>query len=383
MNSLEILDKLVAIPVVAGESNLEIVDCAKHLLGDLGFEIDIVPDPASGKANLFATVGPSDSGRGVILSGHTDVVSVQGQNWQSDPFRLTKKNGRLFGRGAADMKGFLACAIAGARRASRRKLRRPLHLALSYDEELGCVGAVTLVDFIAEKSVSASSCIVGEPTSMDVATGHKGKTALRAHCYGRECHSSRAPLSVNAVHVASDLIGSIRAMQKQLESRGCRDEGYEIPYSTLHVGRIEGGTALNIVPNRCEIEFELRSLVGDDAQGILDEIRLEADRIAAGFNSPEAKIEIEQVVSYPGLDTPENSPAAALAKDISGCETVKKVDFGTEGGLFAQKLNVPTVICGPGSMEQGHGPDEFVEVAQLRRCDEMLDALVERLVDGR
>ncbi|MDE0306903.1 MAG: acetylornithine deacetylase [Albidovulum sp.] len=383
MNSLEILEKLVAFPVIAGMPNLEIIGFVQHELRRFGIEPEIIPDDTGTKANLFATVGPPDGEAGVIISGHSDVVSVAGQDWSSNPFKLVRKRDKLYARGAADMKGFVACAIAATCRATRTKLKSPLHFALSYDEELGCIGAGPFMDFLAEKKLNASYCIVGEPTSMAVAIGHKGKTALRALCRGRECHSSRAPNSVNAIHLACELIAVIRRKQKRLQSEGCRDDGYEIPYSTLHVGKIEGGTAVNIVPNLCVVDFELRSLAGEDTKGILDEIRAGADRIAKKSNFPEAMIEIEEGVSYPGLDTLPSSTAVRLAKELSDSSVLKKVDFGTEGGLFSQRLGLPTVICGPGSMDQGHGPDEYVEVSQLRKCDDMLDALTARLKAGQ
>ena len=382
MNSIEILEKLVAFPTVAGSSNLEIIDFVVHRLRQFGIEPEINPDDTGAKANLFATVGPRDAGGGVILSGHSDIVPVAGQNWSTNPFQLVEKRGRLYARGAADMKGFVACAIAAACRASRIKLNCPLHIALTYDEELGCAGAGPLVDYLASTNLNASHCIVGEPTSMAVANGHKGKAALRACCRGRECHSSRAPNSVNAIHLACELIEAIRRKQKRLQSEGCRDDGYEIPYSTLHVGKIQGGTVVNIVPGLCIVDFELRSLAGDDSKMILDDIRVEAGQIAKRARFPEAISEIEDGVSYPGLDTPPNSPAVRLAKELCGTSKLIKVDFGTEGGIFSHKLGVPTVICGPGSMEQGHAQDEYVEVSQMLKCDAMLDALIARLEAG-
>ena len=226
----------------------------------------MVSDATGAKANLYATIGPADR-PGVMLSGHTDVVPVDGQAWTHPPFALTRRDGRLYGRGAADMKGFVACALAAALRAARRRLRAPLHLALSYDEEVGCIGVRRLIDVLAEAPVRPAFCIVGEPTSMAVATGHKGKTALRATCVGREAHSALAPLAVNALHLGCDLVAAIRARQAEIAASGARDGDYDVPYTTLHVGRMSGGTALNIVPNRCEVEFEIRNLAADDPGG--------------------------------------------------------------------------------------------------------------------
>jgi acetylornithine deacetylase len=383
MRSIEILDRLIAFPTVSRDSNLALIDWARAWLGGHGIDCTLVGDATGTKANLHATVGPAER-PGVVLSGHTDVVPVDGQGWTRPPFALTRGQGRLYGRGAADMKGFLACALAAAARAAGRPLRAPLHLAFSHDEEVGCIGVRRLLDMLAGAPVRPAFCIVGEPTSMAVATGHKGKTALRATCIGREAHSALAPLALNAVHLGCDLVAVIRARQVEIADTGARDGDYDVPYTTLHVGRIDGGTVLNIVPNRCEVEFEIRNLAEDDPDRLIEGLRADAGRIAGAARAlaAEADVRIEVENSYPGLGTAPDAAVVAFVKSLTGANGTVKVAFGTEGGLYAERLGIPTVVCGPGSMAQGHRPDEFVAEEQLERCDAMLDVLVDRLEAG-
>jgi acetylornithine deacetylase len=383
LNSIDILERLVAFPTVSRDPNLPLIEWVRDRLAENGIACRLVGDTSGTRANLYATVGPAEQA-GVMLSGHTDVVPVDGQDWRVPPFALTRRDGRLYGRGTADMKGFVACALAAALRAARRPFRTPLHLALSYDEEIGCIGVRRLIDVLAEAPVRPAFCIVGEPTAMAVATGHKGKTALRAVCIGREAHSALAPLAVNAVHLGCDLIATIRARQAEIAATGSRDGDYDVPYTTLHVGRIVGGTALNIVPNRCEIEFEIRNLAADDPDALVEGLRADAARIAtaARATAAEADVRIEVENSYPGLGTAPEAEVVAFVKSLTGANATIKVAFGTEGGLFSERLGIPTVVCGPGSMAQGHRPDEYVTEAQIARCDAMLDALLDRLAAG-
>lgn len=383
MESVEILDRLVAFPTVSAESNLELIGWVRDFLAARGIEATLVPDATGRKANLYATVGPADR-PGVLLSGHTDVVPVAGQAWTRDPFALSRGAGRLYGRGTADMKGFVACALrAAAAAAEEGALATPLHLALSHDEEIGCVGVRRLIDAMGRMAVRPRLAIVGEPTSMAVATGHKGKTAARAVCTGRAGHSAMAPLAVNAIHLACDFVGAVRARQAAIAEGGHGDAAYDVPYTTLHVGRIGGGVALNIVPDRAEVEFEIRNLAADDPQALVDGLAAAAAEIAAAARAraPEAAIELEVTNAYPGLETEPGSEVVALARALAGTGTTK-VAFGTEAGLFAQALGIPTVVCGPGDMAQGHKPDEFVAEAQLAACDAMLDRLVDQLRAG-
>ncbi len=382
-DTIEILEKLVAFPTVSADPNIDLIGYVADILASADIESTWIPDESGHKANLFATIGPPGVS-GVMLSGHTDVVPVDGQNWTVPPFQLTERDGCLFGRGTADMKGFVASTLAAAVKASRRQLKTPLHLAFSYDEELGCLGVHSLIDMLEAAPVRPVFCIVGEPTSLVVATGHKGKTGLRAVFTGKEAHSALAPTGLNAIHLAADFIQRLRAVQVDLEQNGSRDSDYDVPYSTVHIGKINGGVALNIVPNRCEILFEIRNLASDNPIVILDILRAAAEDIVteAKRHATEANIEIEIFNAYPGLDTKPDAEIVNFVKSLTGANSTIKVAFGTEGGLFAEKLQIPVVVCGPGSMEQGHKPDEFVSRQQLERCDAMLDTLLDRLETG-
>ena len=379
----EILDKLVAFDTVSSKPNIALMGYVKSLLESAGIAVTLVPEASGGKANLYATVGPEDAA-GVMLSGHTDVVPVEGQAWTHPPFALTEADGRLYGRGTADMKGFVACAVEAMLLAARRPLTVPLHLALTYDEEIGCMGVRSLIDMLAAAPVKPRFCIVGEPTGMQVATGHKGKVALRATCTGREGHSALAPLALNALHLAGDFLGAVRRVQAEVAATGLRDGDYDVPYTTLHVGKMAGGVQVNIVPNQATLDFEIRSLAGEDVDGLIRRLDAEAEAIVAPLRSefPEAAIRVERLWDYPGLGTPSDAEVVNFVKGLTGANGTIKVAFGTEGGLFDQRLGIPTVICGPGSMAQGHKPDEFVSVEQLDRCRAMLAALIGRLEAG-
>ncbi|MGA0542114.1 acetylornithine deacetylase [Neotabrizicola sp. VNH66] len=381
--AIAILDRLIAFDTVSSRPNAGLMEYVRDLLAGAGIASVLIPDPAGGKANLYATVGPQDRG-GVMLSGHTDVVPVEGQAWTKPPFALTQEDGRLYGRGTADMKGFVACAIAAMIRAAGRPLAVPLHLALSYDEEIGCMGVRSLVDMLAAAPVKPAMCIVGEPTAMQVATGHKGKVALRATCTGREGHSALAPLALNALHLAAEFIGAIRATQARIATEGPFDGDYDVPYTTVHAGKMQGGVQVNIVPNTATIDFEIRSLAGVDVEALITELRAGAEAIVAPLRAefPEAAIRVERLWDYPGLGTPTDARVVRFVQSLTGANGTIKVAFGTEGGLFDARLGIPTVICGPGSMAQGHKPDEFVTVEQMERCGAMLSALIARLEQG-
>ena len=376
----EILDRLIGFDTVSSNPNMALMDYVVGLLASHGIAAELIPDPLGGKANLFASTGP---GAGVMLSGHTDVVPVEGQAWTRPPFQLTEAEGRLYGRGTADMKGFCAAAIAALIAAAKRPLKTPLHLALSYDEEIGCMGVRSLVTMLEAAPHRPRFCIVGEPTGMQVATGHKGKVALRATCIGREGHSALAPLALNALHLAAEFIQAVRAEQAEIASVGLKDGDYDVPYTTLHVGKMSGGVQVNIVPNKATLDFEIRSLAGDDAALIIERLRARAAGIVAGYpDFPEAAIAIERLWDYPGLGTPSDAQVVNFVKSLSGANGTIKVAFGTEGGLFDARLGIPTVICGPGSMAQGHKPDEYVTLEQMGRCEAMLAKLVDRLEAG-
>ena len=384
MQTADILKKLIAFDTTSANPNMDLIEWCAGLLRDAGAEVTLLPDDSGKKANLFATVGPTDR-PGVLLSGHTDVVPVAGQDWSKPPFELTFEDGRYYGRGTCDMKGFVASALSAALNASTQDLQTPLHLAFSYDEEIGCIGVRSLIGMLEAAPFKPAMCIVGEPTSMQVAVGHKGKTAAKATCIGREGHSALAPQAVNAIYLATELIAEIRRIQERLAATGTQDFDYDVPYTTLHVGLINAGVALNIVPNRCEVTFEIRNLAENDPAVLMQEIKDRAEEIAerARVIAPEAAINIEMTANtYPGLATPEDGAVVAFVKSLLGANDTMKVAFGTEGGLFSSRVGIPTVVCGPGSMAQGHKPDEFVSADQLEKCDRMLAALTDRLVEG-
>jgi acetylornithine deacetylase len=369
--SAELLRALIAFPTISRTPNLALIEHVARLLGAAGIACTIVKDDASTCANLFASTGPADV-PGVMLSGHTDVVPVEGQAWTTPPFEATLRDDRLYGRGSADMKGFVACAVVAMLDASTRTLKKPLQLALSYDEEIGCVGVRRLIDVLKTAPVRPELCVVGEPTMMQIATGHKGKAAYRAVCCGEEGHSALAPRYRNAIHVATDWIAAMRAAQQQLAQHGASDDGYDVAYSTIHVGTIHGGKALNIVPNECTLDFEIRTLANDRTDAILDDIRA---RAANGGHTPLP--DIEEVNAYPGLDTHVASDAVRFLEALLPPDTQKrKVAFGTEGGLFSTRLAVPTLVCGPGDISVAHKPDEYVALAQLDACDAFLARLI-------
>ena len=379
----DILADLIGFATVSRDPNKALIDYVADRLAACGVTAQIIPNADGSKANLYASTGPSIDG-GVMLSGHTDVVPVDGQDWTRPPFTCTKEQDRFYGRGTADMKGFVAAAIASFEAASQMPLTSPLHLALSYDEEIGCIGVRSMIDMLAEAPMRPAMCIVGEPTEMGLATGHKGKTAIQAICHGRTGHSALAPMAMNALHLACDLVGEIRAIQDDVRQNGARDEAYNVPYTTLHVGKLHGGVQVNIVPHEAVIDFEIRNLAEDDPETILATIKARASAIVAAAKTHAAEADISFTItnSYPGLNTPETADIVALVKSLTGANTTIKVAFGTEGGLFSRDLGIPTIVCGPGSMDQGHKPDEFITGTQLGLCDEMLAALNTRLVAG-
>ncbi len=376
--ALEILKRLIAFDTVSSEPNMALIEYVRELLASKGIESLIVKDETGKKANLFASTGPRDV-PGVLLSGHTDVVPAAGQAWTMPPFQATLRDGRIYGRGTCDMKGFIALAIDAMLDAADMTLMRPLQLALSHDEEIGCVGVRRLLDVLHLAPVRPFLCVVGEPTLMQFAVGHKGKASYRTFCRGKEAHSSLAPRAVNAIHLASDFIAELRKSQKQIEQQGARDEGYDIPYSTVHIGRIDGGKALNIVPNLCTMEFEYRNLPGDNPDALLEQLRERAEVLVreARQLSGVADIEIEVMNEYPALETHPSVEAVRLLHAFAepGTQHIK-VSYGTEGGLFAGRLNVPVVVCGPGSIEQAHKPDEFIDESQMDAGERFLQSLL-------
>ena len=377
-NSIEILRKLVAFDTTSFKSNLDLIKFIENYLNDFNIKSKLVYDETKNKANLFATIG-KDSKGGIVLSGHTDVVPTKNQKWSSDPFTLTERDNKLFGRGSSDMKGFIAVVLSRVSKMVETKLSKPIHLAFSYDEEIGCVGVHGLLDLIEKKSINPEFCIVGEPTSMEVVIGHKGKHAYDVKVDGLSCHSGQAPYGVNAINYASKLINYIEEINKEKSIKGPFDNEYEIPYSTLHTGLIKGGTILNIVPNLCQFEFEIRHLAEDDPLEIIQRIKKYTEEllIKEMHNiSSKTNIEINEKINYPGLNISESISPVKQVKELLGNSSHKKVIFGTEGGLFKRELNLPTIICGPGSIDQAHKPDEFISIKQIEKGGAFIDKLI-------
>jgi acetylornithine deacetylase len=378
--SIDILDDLIAHPTVSRDSNLALIDYVQGFLSALQVESTLVHSADGRKANLWASIGPSGV-PGIVLSGHTDVVPVEGQAWTSDPFKMVRRDSNLYGRGTADMKGFIACCLAIAPLAARATLKTPIHFAFSYDEEIGCVGVRRLLDMLKLAPIKPRLCIVGEPTLMQAVTAHKGKLGFRVTAYGLEAHSSLAPIGVNAIYMASDLIGEIRALQRDIAVNGARDGDYEVAYTTLHVGKMAGGEVMNIVPNRCTFDFEIRYLPDDDETAIVARIKAAAEKVAAGYRNvyASARFTFDELQSYPAMNTPVDSEAVKFVHALTGGNSTGKISFGTEGGLFQKELGTPAVVCGPGNIAVAHKPDEFVSEAQMAACDRMLERLVEKL----
>lgn len=374
--SIELIEQLIGFDTVSRNSNLGLIEWLRDDLKRLGVAARLSYDAKREKANLFATLGEPRGG-GIVLSGHTDVVPVDGQPWETDPFRAVRTEGRIYGRGACDMKSFIACTLAAAPKFLEAPLKRPVHLAFSYDEEVGCLGAPVLIRDLQAAGVKPSGCIVGEPTGMQVMTGHKGLRVYRCRVRGLEAHSSLAPSGVNAIEYAAQLIARIREIAAELRSRGPRDEDFGVPFVTLSTGVIRGGTATNIVPRDCEFRFDLRYLPGMNASEPIDRMR----RFAAETLLPEmrrvapgADVRIELEEDAPALDTAADHPIARLGARLCGGAKPGRAPFATDGGHF-HRAGIPTIVLGPGSVEQAHQPNEFIALEQVAQCEQFLERL--------
>ncbi len=376
--TLAILERLVAFDTTSPNSNLGLIEWIEAYLGAAGIGCRRISDPVLPKASLWVTIGPDDT-PGYVLSGHTDTVPVTGQAWTSDPYMLRRANGRLYARGAVDMKGFLAVCLAMAPRMAEADLAQPIHLAISYDEEVGCTGVRPMLAEVARLPVRPLACLVGEPTEMGVVIGHKSKHSKRAIVRGKACHSALTSEGVNAVEAAAELILAIKRKAAALAASGARDPAYEVPYTTGLTTIVEGGIANNIVPDRAEVEFEFRGIGGDDPRSICEEIVAEARAAIEPWmraRDPDTGIEFVEVVDYPALETPPDAEVVGLAMRLSGSTATSKVSFGTEAGLFDRIAGIPSVVVGPGSIAQAHKPDEWIGEDQLA----LAAVLVERLI---
>ncbi|MFT5351903.1 MAG: acetylornithine deacetylase [Gammaproteobacteria bacterium] len=378
--TIEILERLIGFDTTSCNSNLALMKYVQSYLEDHGVASQLISDQEEKKANLYATIGPEEKA-GVMLSGHTDTVSVKGQNWSKPPYQLSEQEGRYYGRGTSDMKGFLAVVLASVPELVDKILHTPIHLAFSYDEEIGCVGVRRLIQTMQDHTIKPAICIVGEPTSMKVVTAHKGKLSARVTVHGKECHSGMAPLGVNAVNYAARLIVWLENLAQTKQLNGPFDDSYETPYSTVHTGTVQGGTALNIVPNHCGFQFEIRNIAEEDPRDLLDQFSAYADSFAVEMQAIDSScnITIEITSDYPGLSTADDADVVAFVRNLSQSTADAKISFGTEGGLFSNILGIATVVCGPGSMDQGHKPDEFIHAKQLEACETFMARLSNEL----
>lgn len=380
-SSIDFITKLISFDTTSRNSNMELIHYIRDYLQSLGVDSLLVEDETGAKANLYATLGPKDR-PGIMLSGHTDTVPVDGQNWSCDPFTVTERDGKLYARGTCDMKGFIGICLAYAPKFLERGLEIPIHFAFSHDEEVGCLGVKSLIEKFKDIEPTPMMGIVGEPTSMQVIIGHKGKQSYRCHVRGLEAHSSLAPQGVNAVEYAAEMIAHLKGMARRIQKEGPFDALYDVQHTTVHTGVVQGGTALNIVPKDCSFDFEFRCIGADSGDDLFAEIEtfaretLEPEMQAI---DPASGIEFEELSAIDGLDLDPGEEVVTLAKTLAGRNDHAKVAFGTEAGLFQQQVGIPTVVCGPGSINDAHKPDEYVALEQLDKCHAFFDKLLDHV----
>lgn len=387
-NSLAWLARLIGFDTVSRHSNLALIHDVQGYCQALGLDTTLSFNDQKDKANLFVTVKAGEQqdivSGGIVLSGHTDVVPVDGQDWSSQPFSAVVKDGKLFGRGACDMKGFIACMLTILPKAvelsHQGKLKKPLHLALSFDEEVGCLGAPLILADLKSRGIQPDYCIVGEPTNMNMVTAHKGIAVYRCRVHGKSAHSSLTNQGVNAISYASRLVAFVDDLAEQLTSRDDIDEVFDVSFATLSVGTISGGTATNIVPNLCEFTFDYRNLPHMSQDDIVIPIQRKIAELSEQMQAraPEAKIELLQEESVPAMTDRDSAQLQELIAGLVDDDKRHKVAYATEGGQFTE-AGIPTIICGPGSIEQAHKSNEFVEISQIERCDTFLQQLLEGL----
>lgn len=386
--SLEWIKRLIQIDTISRKSNLGLIETARDYLRGLGLECWLTFDSTGGKANLCCSI-PDANGRiagGVVLSGHTDVVPVEGQDWDSDPFVPALRDGRLYGRGSADMKGFIGIVLAQVPDLLQRRLGTPVHLALSFDEEVGCLGAPLMLRGFEERGIHPTGCIVGEPTNMQMVVAHKGFSAYRCRLAGQAAHSSLPAAGVNAIEYAAQLISFIRQLSDEMCSSGPFDAAFDVPYSTAQTSSVSGGGVLNTVPEFCQFEFTIRHLPEVDAERIFERVQWYASQVLLpemrkAASDSDVRIAFERVVRVAGLEAQEGAQFTRLIRLLSGDEITRKVAYGTEAGLF-QQAGIPTVVCGPGDIQQAHRKNEYISVAQIQQCENFLRQLAQRLAVG-
>jgi acetylornithine deacetylase len=379
--ALAMIERLIGFNTVSRDSNLGLIEWARDYLHGLGAVTRLTHDDTGKKANLFATLGDSPK-PGLILSGHTDVVPVDGQQWDTDPFRAVERDGKLFARGSADMKGFIGIILAQAPKFAQalneNRLDAPLHYSLSYDEEVGCIGVRGLIRDLEENNIRPAGCVVGEPTSMQPIIAHKSTNRFRCSVHGREAHSSYVTHGVNAIEYAARVVVFVRQLADRLAQIETRDYGFTVPYSTLSTGMIRGGIAFNVVPKDCVMQFDMRTLPHTSAETLYQEIRAFVQNLAREMQAADAAsgIDLEWLSQTAGLAAQETDAIVQWAMQLSNNHRAGKVSYGTEAGLF-QKMGVPSVICGPGDIAQAHGPNEFVTLAQLAQCEKFMQRILE------
>jgi acetylornithine deacetylase len=377
----DMIDRLIAFNTVSRDSNMGLIEWVRDYLQGFGATTRLTRDATGKKANLFATLGDSKK-PGLILSGHTDVVPIDGQNWDTDPFVATERDGKLYARGSADMKGFIGIVLSRAPKflaaLNDNRLDAPLHYALSYDEEVGCLGVRSLIRDLQENNIRPAGCVVGEPTSMQPIIAHKGTHRFRCSVHGREAHSSYVTHGVNAIEYAARLVVFIRQIADRLAQSEQRDYGFTVPYSTLSTGLIQGGIAANVIPKDCVFQFDMRTLPQASPDTLYQEIRAYAELLAKEMQTtdPSSGIDLKWVSQTVGLAAKETDAIVQWAMQLSRINTVGKVSYGTEAGLF-QQMGVPSVICGPGDIAQAHSPNEFVALEQLAQCENFIDRILE------
>jgi acetylornithine deacetylase len=375
------IERLIGFNTVSRDSNLGLIEWVRDYLQGCGAVTRLTYDESGKKANLFATLGDSPK-PGLILSGHTDVVPVDGQQWDTDPFRAVERDGKLYARGSADMKGFIGIILAQAPKfvqaLNDNRLDAPLHYSLSYDEEVGCIGVRGLIRDLEENQIRPAGCVVGEPTSMQPIIAHKSTHKFRCSVHGREAHSSYVTHGVNAIEYAARLVVFVRQIADRLARAETRDYGFTVPYSTLSTGMIRGGIAFNVVPKDCVFHFDMRTLPHTSADALYQEIHAFAQKLASEMQAVDAAsgIELEWLSQTAGLAAAETDAIVQWAMQLSRNSRVGKVSYGTEAGLF-QRMGVPSVICGPGDIAQAHGPNEFVALEQLAQCERFMDRILE------
>ncbi len=381
VTTAELLARLVAFDTTSRSSNLPLIAFVRSYLDSHGVPYRVSFDPTGQKANIHAIVGPQEAG-GMALSGHVDTVPVDGQAWSSDPFTLRAQDGKLFARGSCDMKGFVASCLAAVPDFQARGLKRPLHLFISYDEEVGCGGAQRLIQDLIESGRKPALCVVGEPSGMKPILAHKGKLNLHVTVKGRPGHSSEPAKGVNAIYAAASAIGWVQAEARRFAEEGPFEDGFDPPHSTIHVGTIEGGSILNIIPEHAAFTMEWRNIPGDDPRRHVERMQawlaahvepaMKAIDPACGFS-------YDIALDMPGMGLPADHDLASVVKQVTGSNSTGKVAYGTEGGFY-QNAGIPTIICGPGHIAQAHQPDEFVAQSELDACDAFIRRLADRLL---